>query len=235
MKYYKFELNRKTPEYIDELTGRPRIYPEADTRCINNTQGHLGLHREWGYLDGVDPATVEVFDHFILWSITYEKVYDWILLDAYPTCGPYASFDRHFFISKRFKELLEGFKIAKPFSFFESKLLYQGEKLPYYILHLFQDECDVIDLVKSALYIDGQRHEECVTELSFRRKFIRENRHKFLYDLYYTVPAMDLFYFPKLGYIVSEDLKVAIEEAKLTDFRFEEITEAKFHFTDDIA
>lgn len=40
----------------------------------------------------------------------------------------------------------------------------------------------------------------------------------------------DIFYFAHFGYIVSEDLKNAIQTAKLLDFEFSEIPNASFFF-----
>ncbi|WP_339847135.1 hypothetical protein [uncultured Dokdonia sp.] len=103
-------------------------YPQANGEKITNSNGYLSSTGNIGKIkfeNYVDDAPI--FDYFYLYSTSYQKEYDWILLDAYSYIGQNTPSARGFLVSKKFKDILEQFNIAQPFRFYESMLMYRGE------------------------------------------------------------------------------------------------------------
>lgn len=229
MKHYILKLKHWNNGILDEESEGVKVYPRANGDKISNSNGFLSRGDEPGIIyfeNYVDDAPV--FDYFYLYNSTYQKEYDWILLDAYSYIGQNVPSCRGFLVSEKLKQLLEQFKIAQPYRFYKSKLKYQGQKLDYYIFHLAQNEWSEFNYDLSSFYVDDKKIDINVLGNRDLKKVLKEfpNLKMEIHLNYYS----DIFYFAHFGYIVSEDLKNAIQTAKLLDFEFSEIHNASFFF-----
>lgn len=73
-----------------------------------------------------------IFDYFHLQSFGEEKDWEWRLQDVHGFIYV-GSIITGWYISDKLKMLLENFKIAPKYHFYETRLLYKGEKLKYWI------------------------------------------------------------------------------------------------------
>lgn len=229
MKHYILKLRLWNDSIMDEESDGRKVYPEASGDKVSNSNGYLTKGGELGkiYFEKyVDDAPV--FDYFYLYNSTYQKEYDWILLDAYGYVGQNVPSCRGFLVSERFKDLLESFKIAQPYRFYKSKLLYRGQKLDYYIFHLAQNEWNELNYDLTAIFHEGKNIKPTILNNRELKKLIKE-----FPDLKMEIcfnKQSDIFYFAHFGYVVSENLKKEIEKSEFVDFEFVEI-ENTFSFT----
>lgn len=229
MKYYQVKLSSRNESIKDELSEGPKIYPKANGSKITNSDGYLSSGGSFGKIffeNYVDDAPV--FDYFFLYSLSYQKEYDWILLDAYGYIGQNVPSARGFLISKKLKEILEQFEIAQPFRFYESKLMYQGEKLEYYIFHLAQNEWKEFDGSQSSFYLNDKKLDIKVTSNRELKKLMKSEP-----DLKMRLVLKnqsDIFYFSQFNYVVSEVVKDKLEELNISGFEFIELSNVKFEF-----
>ncbi|TVZ10610.1 hypothetical protein JM80_3163 [Cellulophaga sp. RHA_52] len=239
MKYYSLKIKSFNPEIKDELSDGPKIYPSANGEKISNSNGYLSVGGKFGKIffeKTVDDAPI--FDYFYLYNLTYQKEYDWILLDAYSYIGQNVPSCRGFLVSEKLKRLLEKFDISEPFRFYESRLMFKGKKLKYYIFHLAQNEwenlifneCEYFEinssdsLKKIPLQISNSKEFKALFK-QYKGKTSKLN-WKLTIKNY-----SDIFYMPfieKGGYIISETLKNEIIKNDLIDFEIEELENVKF-------
>jgi hypothetical protein len=236
MNYYSLVLKYHN-ETIDLDSSGPKIYPRANGTTIKNAKGYFrenGINGSIFFGNFVDEAPI--FDYFHLYNLTYKKEYDWILLDAYSFIGETTFQGRGFLISKRFKTLLEKFNIGKPYRFYESKLMYEGTKLEYYIFHLAQNEWEEINPNKCCYFVekDGNRIkiEQTVSNFNELKTVIRDAKteEKQIFMSLNFKNYSDIFYFPNYGYIISENLKNEMEKEGILDFEYKLIENATFEF-----
>lgn len=230
MKFYQLKLSSRNESIKDELSEGPKIYPQANGSKITNSNGYLSKGGEFGKIffeNYVDNAPI--FDYFFLYSLSYQKEYDWILLDAYSYIGQNVPSARGFLVSKRLKEILEQFEIAQPFRFYESKLMYQGEKLEYYIFHLAQNEWKEFDFKESSFFSNDDELNVKVASNRELKKLIKSEpnikMNLVLKNQY------DIFYFSQFNYVISESLKNKIEKNKILGLEFTELKNVNFDFT----
>ncbi len=230
MRYYKLIFNFHN-ETLDPDSYGPKIYPSANgTRIINNN-GFLSTFENQGkiYFENiVDDAPI--FDYFYLYNSTYQKEYDWILLDSYSFIGNNIPQIRGFLVSQKFKDVLEKFVIAKPYRFYESFLMYQGKKLTYYIFHLAQNEwkeynSEISDFFQNGKLIKVKSNKD-LKQLVHDGKFIEPNSSARIIMNNFA----DIFYFARFGYIISENLRDEIIKHDLLDFDFIPIENISFEF-----
>lgn len=232
MKYYQLKLSSRNENIKDELSEGPKIYPKANGSKITNSNGYLSSGGSFGEIffeNYVDDAPV--FDYFFLYSLSYQKEYDWILLDAYGYIGKNVPSARGFLVSKKLKEILEQFKIAQPFRFYESKLMYQGEKLEYYIFHLAQNEWKEFNSSKSSFYLNDEKLDASVTSNRELKKLMK-SEPSLKMDLVLRDQS-DIFYFSQFNYVVSELLKNKLEELNISGVEFTELNNVNFDFTNN--
>jgi hypothetical protein len=231
MKHYSLKLKLWDDKITDEKTDSPKVYPRANGDLVSNSEGYLSSLGHQGKIffeSYVDDAPI--FDYFYLYSSTYQKEYDWILLDAYNFIGQNIPNCRGFLVSKRFKDIVEKFQIAKPFRFYESKLQFQGEKLEYFILHLAQNEWNNINSSKTKLYNNDLQVDTTIHNNRELKNLIKQYPEIRLNIV--LKDFSDLFYFGQFGYIVSERLKEKMEESSLKDFEFIELENVAFEIED---
>lgn len=230
MKYYKLTLKIHN-ETLDPDSPGFKVYPCANGEKVSNGKGYF-----W---DGVNNGKIHfektaddtpIFDYYYLYNSSYQKEYDWILLDSYRIDGPNSLSGRGFMVSERLKTVLEQFKIAKPYRFYPAYLMYQGNKLLYYIMHLANYEWNEFDIECSTFEI-GKEKFNVTNERDFRKftRAVKENSKPWRAKIGLEFSS-DLFYFSHIGYIVSEDLKNSITQVTSSDFEFELLTNYTFEF-----
>ncbi|CAM4126023.1 hypothetical protein [Zobellia nedashkovskayae] len=230
MKYYQLKLRSYDENIKDELSEGPKVYPRANGDRVSNSNGFLSKGGEFGKIffeNYVDDAPI--FDYFYLYNLSYKKEYDWILLDAYGYIGQNIPSARGFLVSRKLKETLEEYSIAKPFRFYKSKLMYKGEKLEYFIFHLAQNEWNEFNSEQSSFFMDNKRLDVKVSSNKELKKILKSNL-KIKMNLVFENQS-DIFYFSQLGYLISELLKNKLEELKISGFEFNELKNVTISFT----
>ena len=113
MKYYK--IKRKT------------LFPELG-RIASSAEGKNVPEKE--YFDRIGKREIientPIFDYFVLESFDKEKYWEWALFDIHGFIGE-GSQIFGWYISDKLKSLLEKFKIAPKYHFYETRLLYKEE------------------------------------------------------------------------------------------------------------
>lgn len=172
-----------------------------------------------------------VFDYFVLkenYGISRKK-FDWIKLDIYDFVTNHSgALTISFLVSERFKETISSFRLPR-YKFYPTKLMYQGQKLDYYLFQL-GEELPILynksiyrieDVTMTAQ--DLQIHDR----ESFNTKWLSLNAQgKSLIIKEYILPMYyDYFICRELFKVVSEPLKEALEAAGLTEgWKFEDIS-----------
>src|SRR5690606_7464816 len=120
MKYYKIDIKRRYPDI-------ERISSSANGRNVPNNEDYFDKIRK-----GEIIKNTPVFDYFVLTSFDEEPYWEWALFDVHDGMGDYPG-NSNWYVSNDLKLLLENFKIAPKYHFYETKLLYKDEKLKYWI------------------------------------------------------------------------------------------------------
>ncbi len=180
-----------------------------------------------------------IFDYFFLESYDRKRPerWEWKLNDAHDFIRVYPA-GIHWFISEKFKHVLDGFRMAKPFKFYASKLLYKGEKLDYYIMQIAGHFTENINLEKSVFFYAKRNeswnyvfYEPFTEKIIDKDDYLERNRNSRA-DLDLTIypqkivfdEPIDLIFLLGMNnqYLVSERLKLAIEAAGITGVEFSE-------------
>ncbi|MBP2617888.1 imm11 family protein [Chryseobacterium jejuense] len=219
MKYYKIDIKRIFPEL-------GRISSSSNGKNILNSNVFFDKMRKGEIL-----YNTPIFDHFVLESFDKEEFWEWALFDVYDGIGDYPG-NFNWYISENFKTLLEKYKVAPKFHFYETKLLYKGEKLKYWIFQFMAsyrklNKMNLIDFSKSTFSINSQNYK-------FNSYEDWSNENEAVYEEYNLdlqlnrVCLKHFFDFIPLSPIISdiicsENLKKAIEENEITGFEFAEL------------
>lgn len=230
MKFYSLKLKLWDDKIIDAKSNNPRVYPCANGSRIINSGDYLGQAGRIHLSNYVDDAPV--FDYFYLYNLSYQSEFDWILLDAYSFAGQNIPSIRGFLVSEKFRQVLNNFKVAKPFRFYKSKLMYKGEKLDYYIFQLAQDEWKELDFEESVFHLNGERLDIKVTSNREFKKLLADakvqtNELSVNFELN---EFADIFFFSQYNIVVSENLMSEMIGAELKDFEFHPLVGVNFHF-----
>jgi hypothetical protein len=218
MKYFKLE-------YQMFFQNKPHI-GDANGELVPNGQY---------YFDRMGMSTYEiildapVFDYFFLESFGKKADWEWRVQDIHGFIGEYPT-GGCFFISDRFKKILEQFVIGKSYHFYASKLLYKGVKLDYWVFQYAVNPIQNIILEKCIFNVVGENIE--IKNINTWDQFL-EIKNNYLEDSYKEIELVKGFYnidfdflFNRIGgeKIVSERLKTAIETAGLEGFLFTEVS-----------
>ncbi len=177
-----------------------------------------------------------LFDYFYLESYDQKKYWEWKLFDVHNLRGEGVN-PPCWLISDDLKLLLENVNLSYPNHFYPSKLLYKGNKLSYYIFQ-FAGQV-IIDKVREKYInwngsvftnpIDGsypsiKSLQNFINESRLIRKVSKYDKEIRLQKL---VLNKTLDFFPMGTYLnddlVSERLKMAIEDMGITGFEFSEL------------
>ena len=216
MKYYK--IKRKTR------------FPELG-RIASGAEGKNVPEKEYFYRIGKGEIieNTPIFDYFVLKSFDKEKYWEWALFDVHDFIGV-GSIMCGWYISDKLKTILEKFRIAPKYHFYETRLLYKEEKFKYWIFQFPIEPLQNIIFEKSDFYYikDGKQNE---IKIKNESEFMQIRRDLFIgedielecskvclldsFDIVYQQPNGDI--------LCSEHLKQAIEENGITGFEFFEI------------
>ena len=216
MKYYK--IKRKTR------------FPELG-RIASGAEGKNVPEKEYFYRIGKGEIieNTPIFDYFVLKSFDKEKYWEWALFDVHDFIGV-GSIMCGWYISDKLKTILEKFRIAPKYHFYETRLLYKEEKFKYWIFQFPIEPLQNIIFEKSDFYYikDGKQNE---IKIKNESEFMQIRRDLFIgedielecskvclldsFDIVYQQPNGDI--------LCSEHLKQAIEENGITGFEFFDI------------
>jgi hypothetical protein len=167
-----------------------------------------------------------VFDYFFLESYGEKKDWEWRLQDIHSFIGT-GSIIIGWYISDAFKTLLEQFCIAPQTHFYETRLLYKGEKIKYWIFQKQFERSKYIDFSKSKF---GLENETTMYSFDNEADYINMYRMKYrelkkdLKTVYQSIKYdFDLFQSTEEDIIITETLKNAIESKGLEGFEFSEL------------
>ncbi|MDY3548974.1 hypothetical protein PG291_10200 [Riemerella anatipestifer] len=223
MKYYKL--------YVKRFYDNDMIATNANGSKIANGDNYF-----WRMDKGEIIIDAPTFDYFYLESFDKKEYWDWILCDVYNFIGESSQIPG-WLISKKLKEILEKYKIAEPHFYYLSKLLYQEQKLDYYIFQFSGKDfrlplTNYIDFNKSLFYDPNHKIDFTVSnekELLFQQEKILEESG---FDVI-NVPIKKLFINDDIHFIsmqnflgdkiVSEKLKQSLEENGIIGFEFSEL------------
>ena len=212
MKYYK--IKRKTR------------FPELG-RIASSAEGKNVPEKEYFYRIGKREIieNTPIFDYFVLKSFDKEKYWEWALFDVHDFIGV-GSIMCGWYISDKLKSLLEKFRIAPKYHFYETRLLYKEEKFKYWIFQFPIDYFQNVNHEKSFYSIPD---ENILLNFKNREEFLAANKEEFrktkrelitkkiCYLENYDLVANDT------DILCSEHLKQAIEENGIIGFEFFEI------------
>ena len=216
MKYYK--IKRKTR------------FPELG-RIASGAEGKNVPEKEYFYRIGKGEIieNTPIFDYFVLKSFDKEKYWEWALFDIHSFIGE-GSQICGWYISDKLKTILEKFRIAPKYHFYETRLLYKEEKFKYRIFQFPIEPLKNIIFEKSNFYYikNGKQNEiEIKNESEFmqiRSDLFIEEDIELECSKVCLLDSFDIVYQqPNGGVLCSERLKQAIEENGITGFEFFEI------------
>jgi hypothetical protein len=231
MNYYKFG---KALEQIKK-NGKPgRSYPwayvkgEAEHFFINEGVNGIRIY-EYALTDNVP-----VLDHFFLRESVRNKIDDWVLLDLYGLSAINIQ-GSAYLVSPKLRDLIDKFQISQPYRFYPAKLLYQGEKLDYF---LFQFGSFIHPNYAESSYKFEQKEgifqgksldiKEEIDFLKLKNKTYDEiGPMKFVemtfdiqYDLYITYQCK----------LISSRMKEALEQANISGIWYEDLKDFTVSF-----
>jgi len=165
-----------------------------------------------------------LFDYFHLQSFGKKEDWEWRLQDVHGFIAV-GSIITGWYVSDKFKKLMECFFIAGGYHFYPTKLLYKGEKLDYWIFLYAIGAIQNIDFNKSVFKIKNE--EEIVPILSWDNylltiKTLRSERQKRIELRSITfVETFDLvFNIIDSNILVSKKIKTELENARLVGLEF---------------
>ncbi len=167
-----------------------------------------------------------VFDYFFLESYGAKKDWEWRLQDIHSFIGEYP-IGNHWYISDALKTLLEQFRIAPQTHFYETRLLYKGEKIKYWIFQMQFERNKYIDFSKSKFGLENETtlysfNNEEEYQTNYRKEY-NETDRKYITLKQVIQSSYDLFKTTANDIVITETLKKAIESNGLEGFEFLEL------------
>ena len=213
MKYYKIDIKSHFPEL---------------GRIASGAEGKNVPEKEYFYRIGKREIieNTPIFDYFVLKSFDKEKYWEWSLFDVHNFIGV-GSIMCGWYISDKLKSLLEKFKIAPKYHFYETRLLYKEEKFKYWIFQFPIDYFLNVNYKKSFYSIPD---ENILLNFKNREEFLaaykeefRKTKRKLITKKICYLENYDLVVNNSTEILCSERLKQAIEENGIIGFEFFEI------------
>ena len=213
MKYYKID-------YKGIFKEENKVLGQANGEFVPNGRFYFDRIRKDEIIEDAP-----VFDYFHLQSFDKRKFWEWRLQDVHGGMGVYPS-GAFWYISDKLKSLLEKFRIAPKYHFYETRLLYKEEKFKYWI---FQFPIDYFQNVKYEKSFYEIPDENILLNFKNKEEFLAANKEEFrktkkelitkniCYSENYDLVANDT------DILCSERLKQAIEENGIIGFEFFEI------------
>jgi hypothetical protein len=219
MKYFKLD-------YQSIFENRQSPLGDANGELVPNGKAYFD---RMGYDINEIIPDAPVFDYFYLKSFGKKEDWEWRVQDIHGFMGV-GSIMTAYFISDRFKKILEQFVISKSYHFYPSKLLYKGVKLDYWVFqyavnpiqNIILEKC-IFNVVDENIEIKNIQNWEEFLEI--KNKYLEDSFKKIeLIKGYYNID-FDFLYNRIAGdVLVSDRLKTAIETAGLEGFIFTEVS-----------
>ena len=214
MKYYKTKIKR--------------IF-DKENKVLGHANGEFVPNGAF-YFDRIGNGEIiedaPVFDYFHLQSFDKKIFWEWRLQDVHGFIGIFPMFCI-WYISDKLKSLLEKFRIAPKYHFYETRLLYKGEKFKYWIFQFPIDYFLNINYEKSFYSIPD---ENILLNFKNREEFLaaykeefRKTKRKLITKKICYLENYDLVVNNSTEILCSERLKQAIEENGIIGFEFFEI------------
>ena len=202
MKYYKID-------YKGIFEEENKVLGQANGEFVPNGAFYFDRMRKREII-----TDAPIFDYFHLQSFGEKKDWEWRSI----MCGWY--------ISDKLKSLLEKFKIAPKYHFYETRLLYKEEKFKYWIFQFPVDGFDNYNYEKSEYFIDNERVLGIKTAEEYDEydyKIWKETKKNIEWRKIVLVDKFDIVDTWQGDILCSERLKQSIEENGITGFEFFEI------------
>jgi hypothetical protein len=199
-----------------------RIASDANGEFVPNASAYFSRIRKGEIL-----FDAPVFDYFHLQSFDKEEFWDWKLCDIHGGGWEYPG-NNNWYISDKLKLLMEHFKITPQYYFYESRLLYRGEKLKYWIFQFIAaygkfNKMKCVDFSKSIFALDEKLFyynsiEDYVDKSGdfYEKLKIKKITLNSTYDFIPLNPINS-------DIIVSERLRTALEINEIEGFEFSEL------------
>lgn len=180
--------------------------------------------------------TPPIFDYFFLESFDKKKYWEWILCDVQQMTREASIIGGGgLLVSPILKEILESVELVKLHKFYESVLMYKGERLERYIFHFSGDDfwknnLEGINFSATEFYRSDTR--EVMSINGGLDVYLRESSNLYKLNKTELYPKrlvlnqrLDFLYMGSIGYasIASEVLKEKIEKAGIIGFEFKEL------------
>ena len=216
MKYYKIQIKSF---YGDRIA--------SNANFIDNSKEYIFKKISLGEINPDTP----IFDYFFLESFDEKQYWEWALFDVHNFIGV-GSIMCGWYISDKLKSVLENFKIAPKYYFYETRLLYKKEKFKYWIFQFIAsyrrlNKMQFVNFSQSIFHANNENYvfnsyenwsdkndeiyDECKEKLILKKVVLTES-----FDFFPLIPISS-------DIIVSENLKQAIEENGIVGFEFFEI------------
>ena len=213
MKYYKID-------YKGIFKEENKVLGQANGEFVPNGRFYFDRIRKDEIIEDAP-----VFDYFHLQSFDKKKFWEWRLQDVHGGMGVYPS-GAFWYISDKLKSLLEKFRIAPKYHFYETRLLYKGEKFKYWI---FQFPIDYFQNVKYEKSFYEIPDENILLNFKNKEEFLAANKEEFrktkkeLITKKICYSENDDLVANDTDILCSECLKQSIEENGIIGFEFFEI------------
>ena len=216
MKYYKIQIKSF---YGDRIA--------SNANFIDNSKEYIFKKISLGEIIPDTP----IFDYFFLESFDEKQYWEWALFDVHNFIGV-GSIMCGWYISDKLKSVLENFRIAPKYHFYETRLLYKKEKFKYWIFQFIAsyrrlNKMQFVNFSQSIFHANNENYvfnsyenwsdkndeiyDECKEKLILKKVVLTES-----FDFFPLIPISS-------DIIVSENLKQAIEENGIIGFEFFEI------------
>ena len=166
-----------------------------------------------------------IFDYFHLQSFDKKIFWEWRLQDVHGFIGA-GSIITGWYISDKLKSVLEKFRIAPKYHFYETRLLYKEEKFKYWIFQFPIGGFHNYNYEKSEYFIDNERILGIKTAEEYDEydyKIWKETKKNIEWRKIVLVDKFDIVDTWQGDILCSERLKQAIEENGIVGFEFFEI------------
>ena len=216
MKYYKIQIKSF---YGDRIA--------SNANFIDNSKEYIFKKISLGEIIPDTP----IFDYFFLESFDEKQYWEWALFDVHNFIGV-GSIMCGWYVSDKLKSVLENFRIAPKYHFYETRLLYKKEKFKYWIFQFIAsyrrlNKMQFVNFSQSIFHANNENYvfnsyedwsdkndeiyDECKEKLILKKVVLTES-----FDFFPLIPISS-------DIIVSENLKQAIEENGITGFEFFDI------------
>ncbi|MFK7004883.1 hypothetical protein BWK63_13810 [Flavobacterium covae] len=213
MRYYKFQIP------LSNDNGRI-----SSSASVDKTPNIENLFEKIKYGEIIE--NFPLIDSFYLESYDDEKYWEDQINDIHTFIGK-VNILIGWYVSDDFKQVLESFKIAPKYNFYETRVLYKGEKLKYWIFQFPIDPFKNIDFERSTFFLEDKkniyRFSSVEEYLVFYRQEYSVSKKKLKIGCQVLKSNYDMFLTTQNEIVVSENLKKAIQVKGLKGFEFSEL------------